>query len=123
VCVFFAKLCAPPDKGAAKVRYRTETPRACRQHASMEFLFWVGAGALLGWMSFAFLGFNEARGLAVSIAIGAVGALVGAKGLAPMFITTAAPLDGLSVPFLMFAVGTAVGCLVVGNLLYRRWDI
>ena len=40
-----------------------------------------------------------------------------------MFITTAAPLDGMSIPFLMFAVGTAVVCLVAGNLLYRRWDI
>jgi uncharacterized membrane protein YeaQ/YmgE (transglycosylase-associated protein family) len=90
---------------------------------AMEILFWVGAGALLGWMSYAFLGFNEARGLTVSIAIGAVGALVGAKGLAPMFITTAAPLDGLSMPFLMFAVGTAVVCLVLGNLLSRRWQI
>lgn len=90
---------------------------------AMETLFWVGAGAVLGWMSYAFLGLNEARGLAVSIGIGAVGALVGAKGLAPMFVTTAAPLDGLSVPFLMFAVGTAVVCLVLGNMLYRRWDI
>jgi uncharacterized membrane protein YeaQ/YmgE (transglycosylase-associated protein family) len=89
----------------------------------MEILIWVGAGAVLGWMSYAFLGFNEARGLAVSIGIGAVGALVGAKGLAPMFITTAAPLDNFSVPFLMFAVGTAVICLVLGNMLYRRWDI
>jgi len=90
---------------------------------AMEIFFWVGAGALLGWMSYAFLGFNEARGLAVSIAIGAGGALVGAKGVAPMFVTTAAPLDGLSMPFLMFAVGTAVACLALGNLLYRRWDI
>ena len=89
----------------------------------MEILVWVGAGAVLGWMSYAFLGFNEARGLAVSIAIGAGGALIGAKGLAPMFVTSSAPLDGLSVPFLMFAVGTAVACLVLGNVLYRRWDI
>jgi uncharacterized membrane protein YeaQ/YmgE (transglycosylase-associated protein family) len=100
-----------------------KTPRHAATMPAMDILFWVGAGALLGWMSFAFLGFNEARGLAVSIAIGAVGALVGAKGLAPMFITTAASLDGLSVPFLMFAVGTAVACLVLGNFLYRRWDI
>ena len=57
----------------------------------MEILFWVGAGALLGWMSYAFLGYNEARGVAVSV--------------------------------LMFAVGTAVACLVLGNVLYRRWDI
>lgn len=91
--------------------------------SAMESLFWVGAGAMLGWMSYAFLRYNEARGLAVSIGIGAIGALVGAKGLAPMFITTAAPLDGLSVPFLMFAVGTAAICLVLGNMLYRRWDI
>lgn len=89
----------------------------------MEILLWMGAGAALGWMSYAFLGFNEARGLAVSIAIGAVGALVGAKGLAPMFITTAAPLDNFSAPFLMFGIGTAVACLVLGNLLYRRWEI
>jgi len=89
----------------------------------MEILFWGGAGAVLGWMSYAFLGFNEARGLTVSIAIGAVGALVGAKGLAPMFVTTAAPLDGLSMPFLMFGLGTAVICLVLGNMLHRRWQI
>ena len=89
----------------------------------METLFWVAAGAVLGWMSYAFLRYNETRGLPVSIGIGAVGALVGAKGLGPMFITTAAPLDGLSIPFLMFAVGTAVTCLVLGNLLYRSWDI
>ena len=89
----------------------------------MEILFWVAAGAVLGWMSYAFLGFNEARGVAVSIAIGAVGALVGAKGLAPMFITSAAPLDNFSVPFLVFGAGTAVVCLVLGNMLYRRWEI
>jgi uncharacterized membrane protein YeaQ/YmgE (transglycosylase-associated protein family) len=91
--------------------------------APMEILFWMGAGAVLGWMSYAFLGFNETRGLAASIGIGVVGALVGAKGLAPMFITTAAPLDSLSVPFLMFGAGPAVVCLVLGNMLYRRWDI
>jgi len=90
---------------------------------AMEILFWVGTGAVLGWMSYAFLGFNEARGLAASIGIGAVGALVGAKGLAPLFITTAAPLDNLSIPSLMFGAGTAVVCLVLGNMLYRRWDI
>jgi uncharacterized membrane protein YeaQ/YmgE (transglycosylase-associated protein family) len=89
----------------------------------MEIVLWAGAGAVLGWMSYAFLGFNEARGLAVSIAIGAVGALVGAKGLAPMFITSAVPLDAFSVPFLAFGAGTAVAFLALGNLLYRRWDI
>ena len=89
----------------------------------MEVFIWAGTGAVLGWMSYALLGFNETRGLAVSIGIGAVGALVGAKGLAPMFITSAAPLDNFSVPFLMFAVGTAVFCLVLGNLLYRQWQI
>jgi uncharacterized membrane protein YeaQ/YmgE (transglycosylase-associated protein family) len=89
----------------------------------MESLLWVGAGGALGWMSYTFLGYNEARGLLASIAIGAVGALVGAKGLAPMFISSGAPLDAFSVPFLLFAIGTAAACLVLGNLLYRRWSI
>src|SRR6185295_707547 len=40
---------------AANVSQRTEGTRACGEHASMEILFWVGAGALLGWISYAFL--------------------------------------------------------------------
>ena len=89
----------------------------------METLTWAMAGGLLGWMSYAFLGFNEARGLMTSIGIGAAGALVGAKALAPMFISSGAPLDAFSVPFLLFAAGTAVACLALSNLLYRRWNI
>jgi uncharacterized membrane protein YeaQ/YmgE (transglycosylase-associated protein family) len=123
VGIFFAMFCAPADIGAPTCASAQKAARHAASMPAMEILFWVGAGAVLGWLSYAFLGFNEARGLTVSIAIGAIGALVGAKGLAPMFITTAAPLDGLSVPFLMFAVGTAVVCLVLGNMLYRRWDI
>lgn len=89
----------------------------------MEILVWMAAGALLGWMSFALLRYNEARGLAVSLIIGAVGAVVGAKGLATMFMTSTAPLDNFSIPSLMFGAGTAVACLVIGNVLYRRWEI
>ena len=87
---------------------------------SMEILLWAGVGGLLGWMGYLFFGFNEARGLLASMAIAAIGALIGAKGLAPMFVNSGAPLDGFNVPFLLFAVGTATACLALDTLVYRR---
>jgi uncharacterized membrane protein YeaQ/YmgE (transglycosylase-associated protein family) len=87
----------------------------------MEIILWVLTGAAVGWLSYLFLRFNEARGMHVSIAIGAAGALLGGKVLAPMF-TTAAAAD-FSVPALFFAATAAAILLVLGNLVYVRWGV
>jgi uncharacterized membrane protein YeaQ/YmgE (transglycosylase-associated protein family) len=87
----------------------------------METIVWIVTGALVGWVAHSYAGLNEDRGKAVSMAIGAVGALIGGKGLAPMFID--APLDAISVTSFMFAAGVAVALLLVGNLVQNRWNV
>ena len=80
------------------------------------------AGAVLGWMSHSYLGFNEARGLAVAMVIGVVGALIGAKAIAPIFVASAAP-GAFSAPILALAIAAAIVCLALANLVHRRWGI
>jgi uncharacterized membrane protein YeaQ/YmgE (transglycosylase-associated protein family) len=89
----------------------------------METLVWLVAGGLIGWLSYRYMGFNEARGVAVTMVIGAVGALVGAKLIAPMFMAATTPSTELSLPLMLFALGAAVGSLVLGNMLHQRWGV
>jgi uncharacterized membrane protein YeaQ/YmgE (transglycosylase-associated protein family) len=87
----------------------------------MDTILWILTGGALGWLSYVLLRFNEARGVSISIAIGAAGGLIGGKVLAPMY-TTAAAAD-LSVPSLFFAATAAAVLLALGNLLYVRWGV
>ena len=89
----------------------------------MEILVWLAAGGLVGWLSYSYLGFNEARGVAVTMVIGAVGALAGAKLIAPVFMAATTPSSELSLPLMLFALGAAVVSLVLGNMLHRRWGV
>jgi uncharacterized membrane protein YeaQ/YmgE (transglycosylase-associated protein family) len=88
----------------------------------MEILLWMVAGAVLGWMSYSYLGFNGPRGLGVAMVIGVVGALVGAKAIAPIFVASAAP-GAFSAPMLAFAIAAAVVFLALANLLHQRWGV
>lgn len=87
----------------------------------METIVWIVTGALVGWIAYSYAGLNEERGKLVSMAMGAVGALAGGKGLAPMFIE--APLEAISVTSFVFAAGVAVALLLVGNLVQNRWNV
>ena len=89
----------------------------------METLVWLVAGGLIGWLSYSYLGFNQARGVAVTMVIGAGGALVGAQVIAPRFMAATTPSSDLSLPLMLFALGASVGSLVLGNMLHRRWGI
>lgn len=87
----------------------------------METIVWIVTGALVGWIACSYAGLNEDRGLPVSMAMGAVGALAGAQGLAPMFIE--APLPAISVTSFAFAATAAVVLLLVGNLVHKHWNV
>jgi uncharacterized membrane protein YeaQ/YmgE (transglycosylase-associated protein family) len=89
----------------------------------MEILVWVLTGAAVGWLSFLYLRFNEARGRNVSIAIGVAGGLLGGKALAPMFTAVAAAPGDFSVPAFFFAATAALALLALANLLYVRWGV
>ena len=66
----------------------------------MDLIVWLLIGCAVGWASYAFLRFNEKRGVHVSIALGAMGALLGGTLIAPI---------------LTF--------LALGNLVYARWGV
>ena len=54
----------------------------------MNIVMWMLAGAILGWIGFTYLRFNEGRGMMISVIIGAVGGLVGGNMIAPLFTAT-----------------------------------
>jgi uncharacterized membrane protein YeaQ/YmgE (transglycosylase-associated protein family) len=88
----------------------------------MNIAMWVVAGCIIGWLSFTFLRFNVARGLAVSIIIGIVGAFFGGNVLGPLIAST--PHPGGFNPFSLFtAFASAAGCLIIANMIYRRFDV
>jgi uncharacterized membrane protein YeaQ/YmgE (transglycosylase-associated protein family) len=89
----------------------------------MNIAIWMLAGAALGWMGFAYWGFNEKRGPVVSIIIGAAGGLFGGKMVAPMFLEAAAVPGDFSSASLFFAAAVAATFLFVGNLVQDRWGV
>jgi len=89
----------------------------------MEIIVWILAGGLLGWIGCAYLGVNTQRGVPISAAIGAFGALIGGKAIAPMFTAGSVPASGFSADALLFAAGAAAVCLLLGDQLLRRFDL
>lgn len=88
----------------------------------MDLILWMATGGLLGWVGYERLGFNEERGRNVSIAIGAAGAVIGGRAIAPMFVT-AAPAEELSLAALFFAAVAAAAMIALGELVYARWRV
>lgn len=88
----------------------------------MDILVWILTGAAVGWATYAFLGFNAQRGAYVSMLLGAVGALIGGKAIAPMFIAVPAG-GGASTSGVLFAALVAGAVLLLGNLVYERWGV
>ena len=87
----------------------------------MEILVWLAVGCAVGWLSYSRLGYNEARGVNVSMVLGAAGALIGAKAFAPLF--AAQPAGDVNTLGLMFAAATACGLLALSSLVYHRWGV
>lgn len=87
----------------------------------MEILVWALTGAIVGWVGYAGFGYNEARGRNVSMVLGIVGGLIGAKAIAPMFI--AMPAGDFSAGGIAFAALAASAVLFLGNMVYNRWGL
>jgi len=89
----------------------------------MNIVVWMLAGGMLGWVGFKFAGFNEERGMVVSIIIGAVGGFLGGNMIAPMFTAAETVPGAFSVSALFFAAAVAAAALAAGNLVYKRWGM
>jgi uncharacterized membrane protein YeaQ/YmgE (transglycosylase-associated protein family) len=88
----------------------------------MNMFLWAAAGAMLGWIGYAFLGFNEGRNKFVAVVIGALGGIVGGKLVAPAFTGAAIPAD-FSAIALVFAVIVSAAFLYAGNFVHDRWNV
>jgi uncharacterized membrane protein YeaQ/YmgE (transglycosylase-associated protein family) len=88
----------------------------------MDIATWMLCGAMVGWVGYSVLGFNEARGKMVSIVIGAVGGVVGGNLVAPMFTVATTPGD-VGLPAVVFAAAIAAAFLFIGSLLHNRWGV
>jgi uncharacterized membrane protein YeaQ/YmgE (transglycosylase-associated protein family) len=89
----------------------------------MELVLWIAAGAALGWLAIAKLGYNEQRGMLVSLIIGAVGAVLGGKMVAPMFGFGAAVPGEFSMGVMFVVLATAGACLALGNIVSNRFGV
>lgn len=88
----------------------------------MNIATWLLAGVIIGWLAYSMLGFNPARGKPASMAIGAMGGVVGGSMVAPMFTAAAVP-GNFSFSGLFFAAAIAAALLAIGDMLYGRWGV
>lgn len=89
----------------------------------MNIIIWMLTGGVVGWLGYSFLGFNEARGMTVSIIIGTAGGFFGGNMIAPMFAAAAVVPGDFSSSALLFAVAVAAAFLAAGNMVYKRWGV
>ena len=89
----------------------------------MNIFTWILAGAILGWIGYAYLGYNEERGVMVSTIIGAAGGFFGGNLVAPMFGMAPAIPGDFSAATLIFAAAVAAAFVLLGNFVQRRWGI
>jgi len=89
----------------------------------MNIALWVLAGAVIGWVGFSVIGWNDGRSLVVSIIIGALGGFFGGKVLAPMFAAAGPPPTGFAMLPFVIAIGCALTFLVAADQALKRWDL
>ena len=89
----------------------------------MNIVTWILAGGVLGWIGYAYLGYNEQRGVMVSTLIGGAGGFLGGNLIAPMFAAAPAVPGDFSVAALIFAAAFAGAFAFLGNFVNKRWGV
>lgn len=89
----------------------------------MNIAMWVLVGGIIGWIGFSYLNFNVKRGMIISVVIGMAGAFLGGGVLAPMLSAAMANPGDFNPLSLFTAFAGAAGCLIVGDMIYRRFGV
>jgi uncharacterized membrane protein YeaQ/YmgE (transglycosylase-associated protein family) len=89
----------------------------------MNTFMWILAGGALGWISFNYLNANVDRGMVTSVIIGMVGGLIGGNLLAPLFANAVAEPGVFSPLALLVAAASAGACLIISNMVHKRFGI
>jgi len=82
----------------------------------INFIIWIIAGALIGWLASIIMRTNNRQGLIADIIVGIVGAFVGGYFLSPIFNVGTINEGDFSIPALLVSLGGAVILLVISKL-------
>ena len=82
----------------------------------INFILWIIAGALIGWVASIIMRTNNRQGLIADIIVGIVGAFVGGYFLSPLFNVGTINEGDFSIPALLVSLGGAVILLAISKL-------
>jgi uncharacterized membrane protein YeaQ/YmgE (transglycosylase-associated protein family) len=82
----------------------------------INFLIWIIAGAVIGWVASLIMKTNNRQGLIADIIVGIVGAFVGGYFLSPIFNAGTINQGDFSLPALLVSLGGAVILLLISKL-------
>lgn len=82
----------------------------------INFLIWIIAGAVIGWVASIIMRTNNRQGLISDILVGIVGAFVGGYFLSPLFNVGTINEGDFSLPALLVSLGGAVILLAISKL-------
>jgi uncharacterized membrane protein YeaQ/YmgE (transglycosylase-associated protein family) len=83
----------------------------------INFIIWIIAGALIGWVASLIMRTNSRQGTIADIVVGIVGAFVGGFFLSPLFHVSTINQGNFSLPALLVSLGGAVILLAIFKLL------
>lgn len=83
----------------------------------INFLIWIIAGALLGWVAGIIMHTNNRQGLVADIVVGILGAFVGGYFLSPLFGAGTINEGDFSIPALLVSLGGSVILLAFSRLV------
>jgi uncharacterized membrane protein YeaQ/YmgE (transglycosylase-associated protein family) len=96
---------------------QTRTSLSFTQEKKMiNFIVWIIAGALIGWVASLIMHTNSRQGLIADIVVGIVGAFVGGFVLSPLFHVSTINESNFSIPALLVSLGGAVILLAIFKL-------
>ena len=82
----------------------------------INFLIWIIAGAVIGWVASRIMKTDSRQGLIADIIVGIVGAFVAGYFLSPLFNVTTINEGNFSIPALLVSLGGAILLLAISKL-------
>lgn len=85
----------------------------------INFIVWIIAGAIIGWIASKVMGTNAQQGTLLDIIVGVVGAFIAGLVLTPLFGISTINQNNFSLPALLVSLLGAVILLAVVKMLRR----
>jgi uncharacterized membrane protein YeaQ/YmgE (transglycosylase-associated protein family) len=86
----------------------------------MNFIIWLIAGAIVGWVASRIMGTSGRQGLILDIVVGIAGAFLAGYFLTPFFGISTINQNNFSIPALLVSLGGAVILLAVVRMFNTR---